>query len=147
MLQRLRADLTAAMKERDATLVRVLRLVLADIHNREIAARGELDDDQVAEALRSGVKQCQEAAEQFEAGGRAERAADERAEIEVLERYLPSLLEGDELVAAVDEVIAATGADSASDMGKVMGELMSRYRGRIDGKAANVLVRERLAAS
>ena len=98
-------------------------------------------------ALRTAVKQRKDAAEQFAEGGRQDRADEELAEIEVIEAYLPSFLEGEELVAAVEEAIAETGAAAPSDMGKVMGQLMSRHQGRIDGKAANALVRERLAAS
>ena len=144
MLERLKSDLTTAMKARDAVTVRVLRMVLADVHNREIAAGGDLDDDEIGEVLQRCVKQRQEAAEQFEKGGRDDRAADERDEIEVLRGYLPEQLEGEALAAAVDEVIAETGAAAPSDMGRVMGELMSRYKGRVDGKAANVVVREKL---
>ena len=144
MIDRIKSDLNAAMKARDETKVRVLRMVLADLHNREIAARGELAEDEVLAALRTGVKQRQEAAEAFAEGGRAERADAEREEIEVIKAYLPDLLEGEALSAAVDEAIASTGAASPSDMGKVMGQLMGRYKGRIDGKAANALVRERL---
>jgi hypothetical protein len=147
MLERLRTDLNAAVKSRDATKVSVLRMLLADLHNRKIAGRAELSEEQVVAALRTAVKQRQEAAEQFAAGGREDRAAAERAEIEVIEAYLPSLLEGEELKAAVDSVIDKTGATSPADMGKVMGALMSEYQGRIDGKAANALVRERLGAS
>jgi len=147
MLERLRTDLNAAVKGRDATKVSVLRMLLADLHNRKIAARAELSEEQVVAALRTAVKQRQEAAEQFAAGGREDRAAAERAEISVIEAYLPSLLEGEELKAAVDSVIDKTGATSPADMGKVMGALMSEYQGRIDGKAANALVRERLGAS
>ncbi len=87
----------------------------------------------------------QEAAEQFAAGGREERAADERAEIDVLEVYLPQMLSGDELATAVDEVIGELGASSMADMGNVMGSLMERYRGKIDGRAASEAVRERLS--
>jgi uncharacterized protein YqeY len=147
MLERLRTDLNAAVKSRDATKVSVLRMLLADLHNRKIAARAELSEEQVVAALRTAVKQRQEAAEQFAAGGREDRAAAERAEIEVIEAYLPSLLGGEELAAAVDSVIDKTGASSPADMGKVMGALMSEYQGRIDGKAANALVRERLGAN
>jgi uncharacterized protein YqeY len=145
MLERLREDLKAAMKRRDKVTVSVLRMALADIHNREIAAGEELEDDQILEALRKGVKLRQEAAEQFAAGGREERAADERAEIDVLEVYLPQMLSGDELAAAVDEVIGELGASSMADMGNVMGSLMERYRGKIDGRAASEAVRERLS--
>ena len=145
MIERLRSDLIAAMKGGDEITVRVLRMVISDLHNRKIAARKDLSEEQVIAALRTAVKQRQEAAEQFAAGDRQDRADAELAEIEVVEEYLPNLLEGDELSAAVDEVIADTGALSPSDMGKVMGQLMSRHQGRIDGKVANALVRERLA--
>ena len=147
MLQRLKKDLNAAMRARDALEVRVLRMVISDLHNRKIAAGKELTDEQVVAALRTAVKQRQEAAEQFEAGGRRDRAEAEREEIDVIETYLPELLEGDALAAAVDEAIAAAGASSPSDMGKVMGQLMSRHQGRIDGKAANALVRDKLASA
>lgn len=134
-----------AMKRRDEVTVRVLRMVLADVHNREIAARSELTDEQVIAALRTAVKQRQEAASQFADGGRQDRADAELAEIEVISPYLPTLLGGEALASAVDEAVAACAAASPSDMGKVMGYLMSRNEGRIDGKAANALVRERLA--
>ncbi len=135
------------MKRRDEVTVRVLRMVLADVHNREIAAKADLTDEQVVAALRTAVKQRQDAAEQFAHGGRQDRADDELAEIDVISAYLPKLLEGDELAAAVDEAIAASEAAAPSDMGKVMGYLMGNYKGLIDGKAANALVRERLAGS
>ena len=147
MIGRLRNDLNAAMKRRDERTVRVLRMVLADLHNREIAAREELGEDQVVAALRTAVKQRKDAAAQFAEGGRQDRADEELAEIEVIEAYLPSFLEDEELVAAIEEAIAETGAAAPSDMGSVMGHLMSRHQGRIDGKAASALVRERLAAS
>jgi len=146
MLEQLKGDLNRAMKARDAVKVRVLRMVLADLHNRKIAAGKDLSDEEITAALRTAVKQRQDAAEQYSAGGREDRADAELEEIGVIEAYLPELLDGDALEAAVDEAIAAAGATSPSDMGKVMGQLMSRYQGRIDGKAANTLVRERLAA-
>jgi hypothetical protein len=146
MIDRIKSDLNAAMKRRDEVAVRVLRMVLADLHNRKIAGRQELTESDVVAALRTAVKQRHEAAEQFAAGGRQDRADAELAEIDVISPYLPDPIEGDELAAAITDAIEATGASSSSDMGKVMGHLMSRYEGRIDGKAANALVRERLAA-
>lgn len=145
MIEQLKSDLKNAMKARDAGKLSVLRMLLADLHNRKIAAGNDLTDEQVVAALRTAVKQRQDAAEQYAAGGRQDRADAELGEIDIIDAYLPSLLEGDELAAAVDEAIAASGAASPSDMGKAMGQLMSRYQGRIDGKAANALVRERLA--
>ncbi len=135
------------MKARDAVTVRVLRMVLADAHNRKIANREELSDDEVVEVVQRGVKQREDAAEQFEKGGRQDRADDERDEIEVLRGYLPEQLDGDELAAAVDQVIADISAASPSDMGRVMGELMSRHKGRLDGKAANIVVRDKLQST
>jgi len=146
MLEQIKGDLNDAMKARDAVKVRVLRMVLSDLHNRKIAAGKDLSEDQIVAALRTAVKQRQDAAEQFAAGGRQDRADAELEEITEVESYLPQLLEGDALAAAVDEAIAAAGASSPSDMGAVMGQLMSRHKGRIDGKSANALVRERLAA-
>ncbi len=146
MLEQLKNDLKDAMKARDKIKVGVLRMLLADLHNRKIAGGQDLTDEQVVAALRTAVKQRQDAAEQFAAGGAQERADAELAEIEVVEAYLPSLLGGEELAAAVDEAIAVSGAASPADMGKVMGQLMKGYQGRVDGKAANALVRERLAA-
>jgi len=146
MLEQLKNDLKDAMKARDKIKVGVLRMLLADLHNRKIAGGQDLTDEQAVAALRTAVKQRQDAAEQFAAGGAQQRADAELAEIEVVEAYLPSLLGGDELAAAVDEAIAASGAASPADMGKVMGQLMKGYQGRVDGKAANALVRERLAA-
>lgn len=145
MLQQLKADLNAAMKARDAVKVRVLRMVLADLHNRRIASGADLSEADIVAALRTGVKQRQDAAEQYASGGRQDRADEELAEIEVIRAYLPELLEGDALASAVEEAIAAAAATSPADMGKVMGHLMKQYQGRIDGKSANALVRERLA--
>jgi len=147
MIERLRSDLKTAMKSRDERTLRVLRMVLADLHNREIAARADLSEEQVLGALRTAVKQRNDAAEQFAAGGRQDRADEELAEAEIVKAYLPSFLEGEELIGAIDEAIADAGATSPADMGKVMGQLMSRHQGRIDGKAANALVRDRLVAS
>ena len=145
MIERLRSDLNAAMKSREKTTVNVLRMILSDLHNRKIATGADLDEEQVVAALRTAVKQRREAAEQFSQGGRQDRAEADLAEIEVIKAYLPKLLEGNELSAAVYEVIADTGAALPSDMRKVMGQLMSRYQGRIDGKVANAVVRQRLA--
>jgi uncharacterized protein YqeY len=146
MIEQLKNDLKTAMKARDAVTVGVLRMVISDLHNRKIAAGDDLSDEQIVAALKTGVKQRHDAAQQFAAGGRQDRADTELAEVEVIKGYLPDQLEGDELVAAIDGAIAASGATSPGDMGKVMAQLMSQHQGRIDGKSANALVRERLAA-
>lgn len=146
MIERIKNDLKQAMKGRDEITVRVLRMVLSDLHNRKIASGKDLEEAEVTAALRTAVKQRQDAAQQYADGGRQDRADAELAEIDVISPYLPATLDEDELAAAVADAIATTGASSSSDMGKVMGRLMSRYEGRIDGKAANALVRRQLAS-
>lgn len=144
MLERLRQDLKKAMKARDSTAVATLRMTISEAENRRIELGRELEEEDVVEVVHKAVKMREEAAREFEQGGRQERAAAERAEAEVLRRYLPRQLEDEELRAAVDEVIADTGAGGPGDMGTVMKELMSRYRGRIDGRTASAVVRQRL---
>lgn len=146
MLDRIKKDRDEALKRRDRTTVRVLRMLLSELHNQEIATGGELEEDEVVRVLRKAVKQRQEAAEQYEAGGRPDRAEEERAEVRIIEDYLPDLMDHAELEAAVDEVIADVGATSMSDMGTVMGELMERQGPRVDGKTASALVREKLGS-
>lgn len=147
MIERLQNDLRAALKGGDTDTVRVLRMVLAEAQNRRIELGRSLDEGEVLEVLRKSVRMREDAAEQFDKGNRPERAAEERHEIEILQEYLPRQLEGDELEAAVDEVIEELGASGPGEMGPVMKELMSRYRGRIDGAAASALVRQRLTSS
>lgn len=146
MLDRIKKDRDEALKRRDTTKVQVLRMLLSELHNQKIAAGGDLGEDEIVRVLRKAVKQRQEAAEQYETGGRPERAEQERAEIEVIEAYLPDLMDDQELASAVDDVIEDTGATSMSDMGRVMSELMQRHGPRVDGKAASALVREKLGS-
>lgn len=146
MLDRIKKDRDQALKRRDRTTVRVLRMLLSELHNQRIAAGGDLGEDEIVRILRKAVKQREEAAEQYDSGGRPDRAEEERGEIRVIEEYLPDLMDEEELGAAVDEVIEQTGAASMSDMGKVMGELMERHGARVDGKAASALVRARLGS-
>src|SRR5438552_6883623 len=113
-------DLTSAMKARDADRLRVLRMMKAAVKNKEIEIRGELDDPQVVQVLSVLVKQRMDSIEHFSRGGRPELAAQEAAEIKVIEGYLPATAGEEEIAAVVEEVIRATGASSPKDMGKVM---------------------------
>ena len=139
-------DLKTAMKARDAETTATLRLVLAAMKNlRAEAGHGaELSDEEMIELLGREAKRRAEAAEAYEEAGREDLASKERRELEVLRAYLPTQLDADELGAIVDEVIAETGAVGPGDIGKVMGALMPRVKGKADGKAVNALVRERL---
>ena len=145
---RINQDLTSAMKARDADSLRVLRMMKTAVKNKEIEVRGELDDPQVVEVLSALVKQRRDSIEQFSRGGRPELAAQEAAEIKVIEGYLPAALGEEEIIAAVEEAIRATGASSPKDMGKVMKECMLRFSGKpVDGKVVSALVKQRLESS
>lgn len=144
MEERLRRDLKEAMKRRDTTEVSVLRMALSDLRNREIELGRDVEEPEAVEVVRKAFKRREEAAEQFEKGGRDERAEQERREAEILERYLPRQLEGEELEGAVAEVIEDVGASGPGEMGRVMSELMDRHRGRVDGRAASEEVRRQL---
>lgn len=144
----LRDDINAALKEamkaHDAARVSTLRLVNAALKNADIEARGQgkpaLADADVVAVLQKMVKQRQESVELYEKGGRAELAAQERAEIEVIASYLPKQLSAEETEAAVKAVIAEIGAAGMKDMGKVIAVLRERHGGQLDmGKASGVV--------
>ncbi len=148
---RIGGALKEAMKAKDADRLSTLRLINAAIKDRDISLRGEGREDGVTDAevlqiLGKMVKQRQESARAYEEGGRLELAEKERGEVVVIEEFLPRQLSGDEVSAAVDKAIAATGAEGIRDMGKVMGELKSRYTGQMDFGAVGPMVRERLAS-
>jgi uncharacterized protein YqeY len=148
---RISGALKDAMKAKDADRLSTLRLINAAIKDRDISLRGEGREDGVTDAevlqiLGKMVKQRQESARAYEEGGRLELAEKERGEVVVIEEFLPRQLSGDEVSAAVDKAIAATGAEGIRDMGKVMGELKSRYTGQMDFGAVGPMVRERLAS-
>jgi len=139
-------DMKTAMKAGDKERLKVVRLMLAAIKQIEVDKRIELDDAAVLGVLTKMVKQRRDSIEQFEKGNREDLANIERAEITVLEGYLPEQLGADELATMVDEVIVATGAESIRDMGKVMGQIKARAAGRADMGALSATVKERLNA-
>ncbi len=146
---RIGGSLKEAMKARDADRLSTLRLINAAIKDRDIALRGEGREDGVTEAevlqiLGKMVKQRQESARAYEEGGRVELAEKERAEVGVIEEFLPRQLSGDEVAAAIDRAIADTGAEGIRDMGKVMGELKARHTGQMDFGAVGPMVKARL---
>ena len=142
----IREDMKSAMKAGDKDRLKVVRLSMAAIKQVEVDKRVELDDAGVLGVLEKMVKQRRDSIEQFEKGGREDLATIERAEIEVLQAYLPEQLSADEIAALVDEVIATTGAESMRDMGKVMGQIKAKAEGRADMGAVSSAVKERLAA-
>ena len=146
--ERLRADLNAAMRARDQVRMRTLRMALTSITNEEVAGATarDLTDDEVVKVLTREAKRRREAAEAFSAAGRADQAAAERAEGDVLAGYLPAQLTDDELAALVDAAIAETGASCMSGMGQVMKTVTPRVAGRADGARVADEVRRRLSA-
>jgi hypothetical protein len=143
--ERLQADTTAAMRSGDTLRRDVLRMVQNAIYNTEKARKVTLSEDEILGVLAHEVKTRRESIEAFRKGGREDLAAKEEAEIAILADYLPAALTDDELRALVDEAVAATGAASARDLGKVMGWLSPKIRGRADGKVASGLVAQALA--
>jgi hypothetical protein len=144
---RLRGDLTAAMKARDEVRTRTLRMALTTISNEEVAgdAARELDDEEVVRLLTSGAKRRREAADAFDAAGRPDQAAAERAEEEVLRAYLPAQLSDAELDAIVAGAIEETGASGPRAIGQVMKAVTPRLAGRAEGGRVAAAVRRALA--
>ena len=144
---RLRTDLTTAMKARDELRTATLRMVLAAVSAEEVSGKEarELSDDEVLAVLRWEAKKRREAAEAFGSAGRDTQAAREQAEGDVLAGYLPAQLEDADLAAVVADVITRTGASGMKDMGKVMGAANGVVAGRADGSRVAAEVRRQLA--
>jgi uncharacterized protein YqeY len=143
---RLRSDLTAAMKARDEVRTRTLRMALTSLTQEEVAGTTarELSDDEVINVLTKEAKRRREAAEAFAAAGRDEQAAAERAEGAVLDAYLPAQLSDEEIAALVAAAIDETGASGMAAMGQVMRVVTPRVAGRADGARVAAEVRRRL---
>ena len=138
-------DMKSAMKAGDKDRLRVVRLILADINRVEVDSRQELDDAGIIAVMEKAVKQRRDSIEQFNKGDRADLSAIEQDELDVIQTYLPEQLSEDELTGLVDEIIAATGAESIRDMGKVMGAIKSRAAGKAEMGAVGAMVKARLA--
>ena len=142
---RLTDDMKAAMRAGDKPTLGVIRLVNAAVKQREVDERVELDDAQVLAVLEKMVKQRKDSVQQYAAAGREDLADIERAEIAVIQRYLPEQLGDAELDAAIDAAVAETGASGPADMGKAMGLLKPRLAGRADMGEVSRRLKQRLA--
>lgn len=145
--QQIMTELKTAMLAKDEKTVRSLRAVKAAIILAKTAegAGGEINEEGEMKILQKLVKQRKDSLEIFEQQNRADLAQKEKEEIEVIEKFLPKQMGGDELKAAVAAIIAATGATSPADMGKVMGAATKQLAGKADGKAINAIVKELLS--
>jgi uncharacterized protein YqeY len=143
--ERIVADMTTAMKAKDAARLSTLRMVKANVMNREIEKGGELTDEEMTKAMQSLVKQRRDSIEQYEKAGRQELADKERAEIEVIEGYLPQAASREEIEQAVAAAIHEAGATSMKEMGAVMKAAQARLAGRnADGRTVSEIVKAKL---
>ena len=143
--EQIAADLTAAMKSRDAGRVSALRMLKAALMNKEVEKGKALSDAEMQQVMASLIKQRRDSIEQFQKGGRQDLAEKEAAEIVTLGGYLPPPLDAAALEQIVADAIAETGAASAKDLGKVMKAVMPKLAGQtVDGKVVNEIVRRRL---
>jgi len=139
------SDMTASMKAQDAARTSTLRMVKAALMNREIEKGGELDDEEMAKLLRSMVKQRKDSVEQYEKGARQDLADKEKAEIEVIEAYLPQAASREEIEAVVAAAISEAGASSMKEMGKVMKAAQTALAGKnADGRTVSEIVKSKL---
>jgi uncharacterized protein len=145
--ERLAAESRAALKAGEKIKLGALRLLSASVKNREVELRRPLTDDEFVEVAMREVKRRKEAIEAYAAAGRDDLVAKETEEQQVLEAYLPAALGEAELIALVEEAVASTGASGPGDLGKVMGYVMGKAKGRVDGKEVQARVRERLSNS
>lgn len=137
-------DLVTALKGQDRTTLSTLRLLKAAAKNAQVAKRAPLSDEEYVEVIRRQVKLRREAAAEYDKAGRGESAAQERAELGVLERYLPAQMDDEAIRDVVQSAIAETEASGPGDLGKVMRVAMPRLRGQADGSRVNAIARQAL---
>jgi len=144
--ERLRRDLKDAMRARDSHRKSALRMVLTGIQLAEVEAGQDLEDEDIVVLIRKEVKRREEALEMMREAGRDDLVEDEVKEVEILQAYLPKQMSEDEIRDLAQNVIDEVGAESPSDLGRVMGAIMPRVRGKAEGRTVNRIVRELLAS-
>lgn len=144
LAERLNEDMKQAMKAQDKFRLSTIRMVRASVKNQEIELRRPLEDNEVLDILSREVKQRKDSLQEFTKAGRDDLAKDLQAEIDIIAQYLPQQLTEEEIKAIVTQTIQETGASSKADMGKLMGALMPKVKGRADGKLVNQIVQQQL---
>jgi len=144
LLEQIQNDLKTALKEKNELQVSTLRLLLSETHNRQIEKQAELVDEDIVVVLRKEAKKRQESVEAYEKGGRQELADKESKELIILSKYLPQEMDPQELEKMVKETIDEVRAQGAGDFGKVMGVIMGKVKGRIDGSKVSDAVKKLL---
>ena len=144
LAKRIQVDLNAAVKAQDKARVSTLRMLLSALKNAELDEREELSDEKELAVVASYARRVKESIEEFEKGKRDDLVAKERSELAVVMAYLPEQMNDDEVRAETMKVIAELGGSTPRDVGRVMGEMMKRFKGKVDGGAVNRIVVELL---
>ncbi len=150
MRERLSEELKSAMKAKDTRVTATVRLIIAALKDRDIAARGKdnaegISETEILQMLQTMVKQRRESIELYENGGRLDLAQQEQEEIEIIQRFMPTQLSEEEVTRAVTEIVSETGAASLKDMGRTMAALRERYAGQMDFAKASAMVKAQLS--
>ncbi|MFH1282688.1 MAG: GatB/YqeY domain-containing protein [bacterium] len=144
LLEQINGDLKTALKARDKVKTGTIRFLLADIKNRVIASKKDLDDGQVIDVITSQIKKAKESIEEFSKGNREDLVKKIEEEIKILQQYLPPQLSKEELTKIISDVVVKVNASSPKDMGKVMGALIPLVKGKADNRLVSEIVKERL---
>ena len=145
--EQLTEDMKAAMRAKETGRLAAVRLIIAEVKRKELDEQTELNDTKVLAVIEKMIKQRKDSITQFEAGGRADLADIEKAELVILSAYMPAGLSDDEIAAEVAAAVAATGAAGPQDMGKLMGVLKPKLAGRADMTVVSALVKKALAGA
>jgi len=145
LVAKIQSDLDSGLKARNETVVSTLRLLLSELHNAKIAKGSDLTEEETTNLIMRETKKRRESIEAFEKGNRADLVEKEKAELVVLQSYLPKQLSEKGITEIVDSVINQLGAKSKADIGKVMGQVMAKVRGQADGNLVSNIVRGRLS--
>lgn len=143
-IEKITQDLNEALKAKSETTVSTLRFLIAQVHNARIAKGEELSDEEILVEIAKDAKRHRESIEAFQKGGREDLVSREKAQLEVLERYLPQQLSSEELLKMVEEAIFEIGASGPGDMGRVMSAVMGKVKGQADGARVSELVKQKL---
>ena len=139
-------DMKAAMRDKDSARLEVIRMLRAAIQRKEVDDRVDLNDDEVLAVIQKQIKQANDSIKQFEQGGREDLAAKEKHELQIMQQYMPEQLSAEELQTLVSEALAATGAESIKDMGRVIGMLKPKVQGRADMGQLSQMIKAALGA-
>lgn len=145
MIEKLRNELKQSMKERNELRTSVLRLLISDFKYAQIEKRGPLDEAESIQVVKRAMKKRKESIEMYEKGGRPELAAKESEELKILQQFVPTEMDETAVTQRIEEIIKELGASGKKDLGRVMKEVLGRYKGQIDGKLAQKIVSEKLS--